>query len=270
MREDLELFGSPDRAALALRSAQLWTVVRGDPRYAYYGRLVGLSAPETPDMAERMQALANLQGVAVSYFYPAERAEALRAELVARGLEPDRHEHYLGREASNDLATQILGDLTLPEDLTVGVVDQATPGALLQAIAEMSEASEVMPVPGLAMRGRMQPGICLYALDAAGAPVATASSFMLHHPQNPNGKVAFWGMLATRPDRRGEKIGLILGAMAIRHMWDRHGARGFMTGVRADNPSSQALCAKLGVLPSDWIYASCLDRSLFTSARVIK
>ena len=43
-------------------------------------------------------------------------------------------------------------------------------------------------------------------------------------------------------------------------------ARGFMTGVRADNASSQALCAKLGVGPTDWIYAQCIDRTLFSGA----
>jgi hypothetical protein len=52
-------------------------------------------------------------------------------------------------------------------------------------------------------------------------------------------------MLATLEDRRGEIIALLLGAQAIVHMWERHGARGFMTGVRADNSSSQALCNRL-------------------------
>jgi hypothetical protein len=77
-------------------------------------------------------------------------------------------------------------------------------------------------------------------------------------------------MLATRQDRRGEKIALLLGAQAIIHMWERHGARGFMTGVRADNASSQALCNKLGVVASDWIMASCMDREVFTGKSVTK
>ena len=50
---------------------------------------------------------------------------------------------------------------------------------------------------------------------------------------------------------------------AIVHMWERHGARGFMTGVRANNSSSQALCRKLGVNATDWIYAACTDKELF-------
>ena len=77
-------------------------------------------------------------------------------------------------------------------------------------------------------------------------------------------------MLATRQDRRGEKIALLLGAQAIVHMWERHGARGFMTGVRANNASSQALCHKLGVRATDWIYASCLDQTQFGGKSVTK
>lgn len=77
-------------------------------------------------------------------------------------------------------------------------------------------------------------------------------------------------MLATREDRRGEKIGLLLGAQAIIHMWERHGARGFMTGVRADNQSSQVLCNKLGVSKTDWIYASCIDKEMFGGSSVTK
>jgi hypothetical protein len=81
---------------------------------------------------------------------------------------------------------------------------------------------------------------------------------------------AFWGMLATRQDRRGERIALLLGAKAIAHMWERHGARGFITGVRANNASSQALCIKLGVTSTNWIYAECMDKELFGAASLTK
>ena len=77
-------------------------------------------------------------------------------------------------------------------------------------------------------------------------------------------------MLATREDRRGERIALLLGAQAIVHMWERHGARGFMTGVRADNAPSQTLCKKLGVCATDWIYASCIDREMFGGSSITK
>jgi hypothetical protein len=77
-------------------------------------------------------------------------------------------------------------------------------------------------------------------------------------------------MLATREDRRGQRIALLLGAQAIIHMWERHGARGFMTGVRADNASSQALCTKLGLGATDWTYAWCFDKDLLGGSAATK
>jgi len=264
-----EYFGSPDRIALARRSARLWRLLRDNPRYAYYGRLVALSEPGE-DAADVLSDMARLQGAAVSYFYPADDAAALFAQLEDRGLATDRHEHFWGGEAALAASRRALQDLALPADLTVSAIDADTPREVVRDVAELCQACDVMPVPGSIMRGQGRAGICLVATDQESRPVATASSYMIHHPASPRSKDAFWGMLATRQDRRGEKIALLLGAQAIIYMWERHGARGFMTGVKADNRSSQALCRKLGVTASDWIYASCIDKEMFAGPSVTK
>jgi len=80
MFTDDEFFGSPEGIALSRRSASLWALLRDNPRYAYYGRLVSLSDPER-DTADILSAVAKLQGTAVSYFYPADAAEGLFAQL---------------------------------------------------------------------------------------------------------------------------------------------------------------------------------------------
>ena len=266
---DDEYFGSADRIALARRSASLWRLLRDDPRYAYYGRLVAASDPGE-DAVDILHALAKVQGASVAYFYPASAAESLFAQLEARGLATDRHEHFWGGEAAMTASREALRSLALPDDLTVSTIDAGTPRALVRDVAELCESCDVMPVPGSIMRGQGRDGICLVATDRDGRAVATSSSYMLHHPSSAHARDAFWGMLATREDRRGERIALILGAQAIVHMWERHGARGFMTGVRADNLSSRALCNRLGVSASDWIYASCVDRELFAGQSVTK
>jgi hypothetical protein len=269
MFTDDEYFGSPDRIALSRRSADLWSLLRDNPRYAYYGRLVALSDPG-PDAADILYAMAKLQGAAVSYFYPANTATGLFAELEERGLATDRHEHFRGGEAALAASRRAREDFALPVDLGVSAIDASTPRELVREVAELCQSCDVMPVPGSIMRGQARDGICLVATDRNGRPVATASSYMIHHPSSPRAKDAFWGMLATRKDRRGERIALLLGAQAIVHMWEHHGARGFMTGVRADNASSQALCNKLGVSATDWIYASCIDREMFGGSSVTK
>jgi len=269
MADNEEYFGSPDRIALARRSASLWRLLRDDPRYAYYGRLVALSDPGG-DAADVLQALAKLQGAAVAYFYPASAATALFAQLEDRGLVTDRHEHYWGGEEALAASRLALRTYQFPADLTIASLGPDTSPELVREVAELCQSCDVMPVPGSVMRGQARDGICLVATDKDGRPVASASSYVLHHPSSPHAKDVFWGMLATREDRRGEKIALLLGAQAIIHMWERHEARGFMTGVRADNPSSQALCKKLGVVASDWIYASCMDREVFAGQSVTK
>jgi len=264
-----EFFGAPHRIALSRRSAHLWRLLSDNPRYGYYGRLVALSEPG-PDAADVLSAMARLQGAAVSYYYPAADAAAVFAELEARGLKTDRHEHYRGGDAALAASRQVEREYALPPDIEVRVMDADTPRELVAEVAELCQSCDVMPVPGAVMRGQVRNGICLAATDRNGRVVATASSYMNHHPASSRAKDAFWGMLATRQDRRGERIALLLGAKAIVHMWERHGTRGFITGVRADNASSQALCNKLGVTSTDWIYAECMDKELFGGGSLTK
>jgi Acetyltransferase (GNAT) family len=269
MVDNDEHFGSREKIALARRSASLWRLLRENPRYAYYGRLVALSDPGE-DTVEILSAMAKLQGAAISYFYPAQSAKSLFAQLEERGLTTDRHEHFWGGDAAFAASRRAQEDLALPADLRMSAIDASTPRELVREVAELCQSCDVMPVPGSIMRGQAARGICLVAIDRDHRPVATASSYMIHHPSSPRAKDAFWGMLATREDRRGEKIALLLGAQAIIHMWNRHGARGFMTGVRADNLSSQALCNKLGVAASEWIIASCIDKDVFVGSTITK
>lgn len=269
MSIDDEVFGSPEQQALARRSASLWSLLRADPRFAWYGRLVALSDSGN-DPAEVLGALARVQGAAVAYFQAARNAGTLIAELEAQGFATDRHEQYWGGESALVASRAVLASHALPADLTVHAIDAATPRQAVAAVAELWLSCGVMPVPGTVMRGNGPAGICLVALDRHARPVAAASSYLMHGSGSPHATDAFWGMLATREDRRGEGVALRLGAQAIVHMWERHGARGFMTGVKAGNASSQAVCRKLGVGPTDFVYASCMDRSQFGASSVTR
>jgi len=269
MLADEELFGSPNRIALMKRSAALWSLLKDNPRYAYYGRTVALS-DIADDTADILCSLARLQGVGVAYYSPKLSAANLLATLERRGFSTDRHEHYRGGELAYQASRAILAMHSLPPDLTVSTLDQHTPRAFVADVAELCQACDVMPVPGPIMRGQARRGINLVASDRYGRPVASASSFVMHHPSSPHADDVFWGMLVTREDRRGEKIALVLGAKTIVHMWENEGARGFMTGVRKENASSQALCNRLGVKDSEWIYAQCLDTKILGSSSLTR
>lgn len=253
-----EYFGDPERANLTRRAEALWRLVGQDPRFAFYGRLVALS-DHGPDVADVLAALARVQGGTACYFYPKEDHPALARALERRGLASDRHEHFLGRAAAYAASRSFLDNAALPADLTLRRLDRDSPADLVAASAALQQSCEVMPVPGSVMRGLGPRGVFLAACDGSGAPVACAASFLLHPPSSRHADIAFWGMIATRPDRRGQRLARLLGAHAIVHMWENEGARGFMTGVRADNASSRALCEALGVVDSDWCYVTCTD-----------
>lgn len=269
MLTDDEFFGTPERVALAKRSASLWSLLKDNPSYAYYGRLVALSDP-TLDSADILCALARLQGAAASYYVPAKEADALFAQLATRGLASDRYEIFRGEEAALEASRRVVKDLAVPADLSISAIDADTPRELVRDVAALCQSCDVMPVPGSIMRGRDIKGICLIAVERNGRPVASASSYLIHHALNPHAKDAFWGMLATTPDRRGEKIAMSLGARAIIHMWEHHGARGFMTGIKAGNSPSENLCRKLGVDATDLISAHCIDKTMFGEASVTR
>jgi hypothetical protein len=262
-------FGSPDKIALMKRSASLWALLKNDPRYAYYGRLVGLSGTAS-DTADILMAIARLTGASVANYYPKKSANNLFRNFEENGYSTDRHEHYWGGESAYMASRSILVKHSLPDDLNLLTLDETTPGHLVEEVAELCQSCDVMPVPGPTMRGRARRGVNLVATDQQGNPVANASSFTMHQQSSFYCDDVFWGMLATREDRRGEKIALILGAKVIVHMWENEGARGFNTGVRDDNIPLKTLCAKLGVTDSDWVYAQCLDTGILGSASVTK
>lgn len=264
-----EYFGDAAKIALMQRSAALYQLVKGDPRFAYYGRLVALGGPdhETFDM---IAALAKLQGAGVCYYFPKTAVDELFARLEDAGFKTDRHEHYWGGEEAFCAARQATANQGLPDDITVRRLDDKTPPALVKEVVGLLHSCGVMPVPGSFLRGQARPGITLVAVDGSGDVVASASSIVLHHRDSTHATDVFWGMLATREDRRGERIALHLGAMAIEHMWLNEGARGFITGVRRDNRSSQALCNKLVVRDTDWIFAQCLDEAMLGGTSVTK
>src|SRR5262245_53208069 len=118
MGGDEEYFGSPDRIALARRSTSLWLLLRANPSLPYSGLLVSLSHP-AEDSVDILSALAIIQGAALSYFYPANAATSLFAQLEERGLATDRHEHFWGGESALAASQRAQRELALPSDLTM-------------------------------------------------------------------------------------------------------------------------------------------------------
>jgi len=253
-----EVFGTPQQRALVRRSEDLWRLVRGNPRLAYYGNAVSLSDP-AEDTAEVIARLARIQGLGMCFYCPKSSATEMLAGLEAQGFRTAQSQYHRGAEGAYDASKGLLARRDVPQDLSVIRLDVATPKETVAATAELCVSCGVTPMPGEIMRGTVLKGATLVALDAQKAPVATASSFAMHAPDSPRATDAFWGVLATREDRRGQGLAALLGAMAIVHMWENEGMRGFNTGIKAENLASQAACSKLGVVNTDMVTAFCFD-----------
>ena len=84
MFTDDEFFGSAERIALSKRSANLWLLLRHNPRYAYYGRLVALSDP-AQDTADPVRDGETPRCRGLLDFYPVGTAGSLFAQLEEGG-----------------------------------------------------------------------------------------------------------------------------------------------------------------------------------------
>ncbi len=269
MSDTGEYFGSAEQISLMQRGQKLWQLMKDNPAYSFYGRMVSLCDPKD-DAVYKMLSLASLQGAASCQYYPIDQADKFCSELKAHGMNASRYEQCRGEKPALDISRKVLSEHQLPDDLSVVVLDQRSSTKLVSEVAKVSLACGVMPVPGSAMRGISREGVCLAAVDCAGKVVATASSYLSNHPNSTRAKDAFWGMLATDEARRGERIGLILGAQSIVWMWENLGACSFNTGITADNASSMALCGKLGVVPSQWTFIACIDPEAMGSGSVTR
>jgi len=247
---DREVFGSDGQRSLLRRGRALFDLVSGDPRFSYYGRTVGLLRPE-PDGHDDLDRLVELQGASTCANLGTVELGAVRDALAARGHSVTPYTKWTGGGTALDAARGILDRHGLPRDVEVVAIGPETPRERLAALADVALSCGVLPLAGSVLRGGARPCVALLAVDGDGRPVSCAAAAAVAHPDDHElGGQCWWGMLATRDDRRGERLGLVLGAMALREMHVRHGFSDFMTGVQDGNAASEALCRRAGLAPS--------------------
>lgn len=262
-------FGNDDQQGMMRRAYALWRILRDDPLYSYYGRNVAL-AEYDGDAVDRVDALARLQGASSCFFVPLPQTQSFRDALEQRGYKTDRFENWRGQESALDASEKWLAERSLADDLTVVTIDADTPDETMAALDRVTASCGVLLPQSNAMRGLESASVCLLAMDGAGQPVASAASVATNHRDNPLAGEAWWGMLATREDRRGEGIAIVLGAMALQAMHRQHGFSAFYTGVRAGNGASESLCSKLGFSCGDYGAIAAIDAQQFAGGRITK
>lgn len=265
-----EFFGSDDQRALLRRGRGMAALLGQDRRYSYYGRTVGLPGPEDGDI-DHLAALATVQGSATYFAVPLSQVEAIKSSMTARGLVPMLWDRWEGTRSAIAAARQVVAAHSLPDDVTMLRLDASTSDGHLASLAEMALGCGVLPPCGEVLRGLLRPAVCLVAIDRALRVVSCAASSAYAHEDHPrHGRQAWWGMLATDPARRGQRLSLVLGAHALLEMETRFGFGDFMTGVEPENAPSEAICARMGLSRGHSAIIGCTDPRALASGRMTK
>jgi hypothetical protein len=69
------------------------------------------------------------------------------------GLKVDVMSNFIGGPAAIDIASNVLREKPLPDDLTVKTVDQGSPGTRLESYAQVALPHGVLPPIGAVLRG---------------------------------------------------------------------------------------------------------------------
>ena len=267
----MRYFGTDDQQAMARRGKALFELMRDDPRVAWYGRALAVTDLNASGM-DFFENLIRLQGATAAYMVKRGAEAEICEALSKRGLRADLFGFSMSEDdRSVDHARSLLGEFSLPEDVSCKTLGPESPQEDVEAFAEIALSQGVLPPPEAVLRGQMRRGVSLVAREiSSGRPIGCAASIESYHPAGHLSEYCFWGMLATHPDRRGEKIAVVLGARAMVAMHEKTGIGRFTTGVRDDNVPSAALCAKFGVMRSDYMVVIGMDPDAFSDDRVTK
>ena len=270
MKNSDEFFGSTEIRNVCRKASNMWNIVNDNPRFQTHGRAVGMNWEGDGTDISLHLSLARLQGVAGCVFIPARDAEGYILALEKEGMKTDRYELWKTKTNALENANRIVSENRLMDDLDVESIRSETPSHTLTAVAKLAEKCGVTLPMGSFVRGINRPSVYMIARNDKGVPVGLASSTETFHSSSKFGSYAHWGMLSTDPDRRGEKIALILGAMSMLEMNNRYSYEKFMTGIRDGNTPSEKPCSKLHLTKTDTTVVIAIDPESFSRSQMTK
>ncbi|WP_406646212.1 hypothetical protein QEZ52_19235 [Aliisedimentitalea scapharcae] len=267
------LYGTPEQIAVVRRARALYRLVGHNPSFTFQGRTVsyvGCPGESRAQIADRVIDLCRLQGYASAQFTNRSHRDSYTQAYSDARLAPVVWEQYWGRGSALTSSIAFLEAFTPPAGLQLCAVTADTPDQTIHDICQMSVDAGVLPPSGSVMRGQGPKGVMLFVKTGDGQVVASGGGYMSYHPDSTRHDEAFWGMLATHADWRGQRLACWVGAKTIQILANQFGARGFSSGVKADNPSSQAMCARLGIYQSDYLYVGATDPILMGTTAITR
>lgn len=258
-----EYFGGPFFAPVQAKSDLLWPLLKNDPRYCFHGRAIGLADKHATDL-EIIVSIAKITGFTLCGFVPSREVEKLQSSLDELGLVTDRMEMWASDQTTIEKAREIIASKQLPASDVISFVKTDTSQAVLRELDRFTqEHGTSLPMESF-VRGVQKPAVFAYACGKDGQVFVTSASIGHFHDKHANSDMAYWGMLATREDKRGQGAALILGSHAIVSMHERHGFQRFFTPVKGGNTASENLCLKLGFSKQDSAGLIAIDPNILS------
>jgi len=211
-----EGFGSQAQRALLRRGRMTYEITARDPRFAYYGRTVGLVSPSDGSFDE-LAALARLQGNSNYNSVPVKDMGSLLEVTIAAGFSPVQYARWTGGETAMQKASDVVAHNPLPDGLRIEWLGAETTAQVRASFGKMALGCGVLPPSLDALTGQIKPGLTLLAVTPEGQVVSCAAAVTFLNQGHPDAGIeCWWGMLATDPEWRGQRLSLILGARVIR------------------------------------------------------
>ena len=259
-------FGSSDNQRIQRNAEAIWDLIKNDPRYCCHGRAVSL-AEESKENIQLQASLSLLQGIGICDSVSPSNIDFRRSELEKLGLQVEQMEIFLGGSHTITSARSVVSARKLPGDLKLLYIDEDTPKSVLQKIDAFTQHyGASLPMESFLIKPGTR-SICIAALDGDGNVVGTSAAGAHFHQNHARCDEAFWGMLATHEDRRGQGIALLLGALCMLAMHERHGFDKFFTCIKRGNTPSERLCTNLGLKPNGTSAVFSIDPDFFSGQK---
>ena len=254
-------FGGPLFESVQLKSDQLWPRLKDNPSYSFHGRAIGLADASVENL-DLLASLVQSTGVCLCDFIPVSEVKEFQSRLTKMGLVTDRMEMWVSDQTTVEKSREVVETTFLSgADELVFVSDKTSVSELMSLDEFTQEHGTSLPMESF-LRGGEQLASCVYARDSNGKVFATAASVGQYHIDHVRSDMAYWGMLATREDKRGQGAALLMGAHAIVTMHDLHGLKRFFTPIKDGNTASERLCSKLGFSRQDFAGLIAIDPSI--------
>ncbi|WP_075219782.1 GNAT family N-acetyltransferase [Acuticoccus yangtzensis] len=243
-------FGSDQKIALQRRVDDEWDTIAVTPGLCNAVRFMSCDDPDALGW-DRLGAILERDGLVGFRMLPAPVAARVAEWLAARGYRFDSHQVYLGDIGPLREATGRILASPLPPGLSLDELAGDPEGEAVVAVQTFMDREGVSPFSGSALTGERGGGITLVLSDAVGAIVATAHAYGPHNASSPHHRVAWVGLLAVAPERRGQGLGRIVNAAAVRAACDRLGAERVYQLVAAGNAPSRKVVEACGLTLDD-------------------